>query len=203
MPAPLASPVDAVRPEPRIRTSGAHRPGFVVRALAEASGRAAGTEPSAVFMTLGRNRKLFWAWLRFAATMMPGGRLQRAQTELVIVRVAARTGNAYELQAHLRLAREAGVGEEELAAVQALGGTQAWSGRDRLLLDVADEMLRDRDLGDDTWQRLRASFDEATIIEIVMLVAHYEMLATTLRTLRVHPDATVAAHVDAAAEGVA
>lgn len=182
-------------PAPRIRTSGTHQPGVVVRALAEASGRAAGTKPSAVFMTLGRNRKVFWAWLRFAATLMPGGRLHRAQTEMVIVRVAALTENAYELQAHLRLAREAGVGEAELAAIQELGSAQAWSGRDRLLLDVADEIHHHGDLGDDTWERMRASFDEALCIEVVMLVAHYEMLATVLRTLRVHPD-------DAAETGV-
>lgn len=179
---------EAPEVQPRIRVEGEHRPGFLVRALAGASGRAAGTEPSKVFLTLGRNRKVFWAWLRFAATLMPGGSLPRRHTELVIVRVAALTGNAYELQAHLRLAREEGLNEDELAGLQDVSTVEGWRGRERLLVQVADEMHRRRDLSDDTWGRLREQLDESQAIELVMLVAHYEMLATTLRTLRIDPD---------------
>lgn len=174
---------------PRIRVKGEHRPGFMVRALAGASGRAAGTAPSKVFLTLGRNRKVFWSWLRFAATLMPGGKLPRRHTELVIVRVAALTGNAYELQAHLRLAREAGLNEDELTGLQDVSTVQGWRGRELLLVQVVDEIHRDGDLCDETWERVREQFDEAEAIELVMLVAHYEMLATVLRTLRVDPDA--------------
>lgn len=183
-------PIDPSTPysATRIRVEGEHQPGFVVRALAAASGRAAGTAPSKVFLTLGRNRKVFWAWLRFAATLMPGGKLPRRHTEMVIVRVAALTANAYELQAHIRLAREERVTEEEIVGLQDVSTLDGWVGRDRLLLEVADEMHRDRDLGDATWARVREHLDEPLAIELVMLVAHYEMLATTLRTLRITPD---------------
>ena len=39
-------------------------------------------------MTIARHRRLFRPWLRFAATLMPGGVLPRADSELVILRVA-------------------------------------------------------------------------------------------------------------------
>ena len=63
-----------------------------------------------------------------------------------------------------------------------------WTDAQRLLLEVTDELCSTDDLGDATWQRLRSSYDEPTAIEILMLVGHYRMLATTLHVLRVEPD---------------
>lgn len=167
---------------------GEGRPGVVVRAFAAAAGRVTGTEPPAVFLTLGRNRRLFWGWLHFAGTMMPGGRLARRHTELVILRVASLTGNAYELTQHLRLGRRAGLTDAELAGVQDLSTLEGWRGRERILLLATDELHRDRDLSDETWAAVRSELDERTALEFVMVVGHYEMLATTLTVLRVEPD---------------
>ena len=44
----------------------------------------------------------------------------------------------------------------------------------------------DRD--DATWAAVRAHRDERAAIELLLLVGHYDMLATTLLTLRVEPD---------------
>ena len=38
--------------------------------------------------TLGHHQRLFRRWLRFACALMPGGRLPRVDTELLILRVA-------------------------------------------------------------------------------------------------------------------
>lgn len=173
---------------PRIRTEGEHRPGFVVRTLAATTGKMAGTEPSRVFLTLGRHRKLFWGWLKFAGALMPGGRLPRRHTEMVIVRIAAHNDSAYELQAHRRLAKETGLTDADLARLEDVTTLEGWEGADLLVLQVADELHHTRDLTDATWARLREHLDEPLAIELVMLVGHYEMLATTLRTLRVEPD---------------
>ncbi len=53
---------------------------------------------------------------------------------------------------------------------------------------MTDELHADADLSDATWERLRAAYDERRCIELVMLVGHYQMLATALNTLRVSPD---------------
>jgi len=157
--------------------------------FAQVAGRVTGTTPPAVFLTLGRHRRLLWGWLHFAGRLMPGGRLPRRQTELVILRVAHLTGSDYERTQHERLGRRAGLTAEEIAAVGLEPAEGGWSESDRLLLDVADELYAHRDLADTTWRRLRTAFDEPTCLEVLMLVGHYEMLATTLNTLRVQPDA--------------
>jgi AhpD family alkylhydroperoxidase len=162
--------------------------GLVVQGFAWLAGRVTGTEPPAVFLTLGRHRRLFWGWLLFAGALMPGGRLPRRETELVILRVATLSGSAYELAQHRRLGRRAGLTAAELDAVALGPGDPAWEPRDRLLLRVADALHADRDVSDQLWTQLRAALSEREVIELVMLVGHYTMLATTLTTLRVEPD---------------
>ncbi len=42
---------------------------------------------------------------------------------------------------------------------------------------------------DETWSRLSGLLDTRELIELVMLVGHYEMLAKTINTLRIQPTA--------------
>lgn len=156
--------------------------------FARIAGRVTGTEPPAVFLTLGRNRRLFRGWLHFAGRLMPGGRLPRRETELVILRVATLAGSAYELTQHRRLGIRAGLTSAEIDRVAEGPDAPGWSARERLLLAVTDELHATHDLCDPTWAALSAELDEPTRLELLMLVGHYQMLATTLHVLRVQPD---------------
>jgi len=71
-------------------------------------------------------------------------------------------------------------------------GAQApgWTPRQRGLLQAADELHERRVLGDEVWTQLSAELSDTQLIELCMLVGHYEMLAMTLRSLRVQPDQT-------------
>ena len=162
--------------------------GLLVQGFARVAGRVTGTKPPAVFLTLGRHRRLFWGWLLFAGALMPGGRLPRRETELVILRVATLSRSTYELTQHRRLGRRAGLSAEEIERVSLGPADPSWGPRDRLLLRTADALHAQRDLSDALWTELRAQLDEREAIELVMLVGHYAMLATTLNTLRVEPD---------------
>jgi len=173
---------------PRVAPGNVREAGLLVSGFARLAGRVTGTEPPAVFLTLGRHRRLFWGWLLFAGSLMPGGRLPRRETELVILRVATLSGNDYELTQHRRLGRRAGLSADEVDRVGDGPDATEWGARDRLLLRVTDELHRAQDLSDATWSDLRAQLDERECIELVMLVGHYTMLATTLTTLRVQPD---------------
>jgi AhpD family alkylhydroperoxidase len=172
----------------RISPGGRRDVGWVISGFARVAGRAMGTEPPAIFLTLGRHRRLFWGWLHFAGRLMPGGRLPRRDTELVILRVATLTGCDYERSHHEHLGRRAGLSGADLDRVAVGPTADGWTARERLLLAATDELHRDRDLGDETWERLSEVLDERGRIELLMLVGHYEMLATTLNTLRVQPD---------------
>ncbi len=173
---------------PRIAPGSRRDVGLPTWLFARAAGRKIGTEPPAIFLTLGRNQRLFWGWLDFAGRLMPGGRLPRRETELVILRVAHLSDCAYEFEHHTRLGRQAGVTEEDLARVVEGPDAEGWSEREATLLRAVDSLHDHRDLDDETWQALSAHLDERRILELLFLVGHYEMLATALITLRVRPD---------------
>ncbi|MBV8385841.1 MAG: carboxymuconolactone decarboxylase family protein, partial [Acidimicrobiia bacterium] len=81
---------------PRIAPGDLRDVGVVNWVVSAVSGRVAGTGPPNLFLTLGRNRALFRGWLHFAGRMMPGGKLPRRDTELVILRVAHLRNCEYE-----------------------------------------------------------------------------------------------------------
>lgn len=172
----------------RITPGGLRETGPVIWTFSRIAGRAMGTRPPAIFTTLGRGRGLFWGWLHFAGRLMPGGKLPRRTTELLILRVAHVRGSAYEFEHHVRLGRRAGVTAADVERVRLGWTADGWSEDEQVLLRATDELLGTRDIGDEAWAALSARFDERRIIELLLLVGHYDMLATTLSTLRLEPD---------------
>ncbi|WP_028849955.1 carboxymuconolactone decarboxylase family protein [Thermocrispum municipale] len=173
---------------PRIPPATRREMGLVNTAITGALGAAAGTGPPNLFTTLARHRRMFRPWLLFAGTLMPGGTLPRRDTELVILRVAHLCECEYEWHHHAQLARQAGLTDKELAAVLEGPAAAGWTPRQRLLLTAAEELLNTRTLSDETWQALRGELSERHLIELPMLVGHYEMLAMTINSLRIQPD---------------
>jgi len=53
---------------------------------------------------------------------------------------------------------------------------------------AADELHAQRRVGDALWAELARVYDERELIELLLLIGHYEMLAMTLLSLRVAPD---------------
>lgn len=173
---------------PRIAPGDRRDAGLFAWGFAQVAGRVTGTNPPNLFLTMGRAPRLFRGWLRFAGRLMPGGRLPRRETELVILRVAHLRGCAYEFEHHVRLGRRAGVRADDVARVQAGPDVPGWTPREAVLLRAVDALHRDQDLDDAMWAALREHLDEARAVEFLLLVGHYEMLATFLLTLRVQPD---------------
>jgi AhpD family alkylhydroperoxidase len=177
-----------VEQKPRIPPGSRRRIGPLNAAIVWAIGRASGGRPPNVFTTLARNRGLFRRWLFFAGGLMPGGKLPRADTELMILRVSHNTGCAYEWSHHERLGQRAGLSAEEVERVRSGPDAPGWTPHQQALLRACDEMHADGRIGEETWHRLAAELDDRLLIELCLLIGHYEMLAMTLNTLRVQPD---------------
>jgi alkylhydroperoxidase family enzyme len=86
------------------------------------------------------------------------------------------------------MAERAGLSAAEVARVADGPEAGGWSPRQAALLSAADELHADGVIGDALWADLASHLDERDLIELCMLVGHYEMLAMTLNTLRVQPD---------------
>jgi AhpD family alkylhydroperoxidase len=157
--------------------------------IARVLGVATGSGPPHIFTTLARHRGLFRRWLRFAGALMPGGLLPRADSELLILRVAHNTDCDYEWAHHERIAVSSGLNAAEVRRVREGSDAAGWSERQRLLLQAADELHSTRAISEQVWSALRPLLSDPELIELCMLVGHYEMLAMTLNSLGVEPDA--------------
>jgi AhpD family alkylhydroperoxidase len=173
---------------PRIAPGTREQIGWGNHLIVTLLGAGVGGAPPNIFTTLARHRSLFRRWLLFAGRLMPGGTLPRDETELVILRVAHNTACDYEWVQHERLARRAGLSADEIARVRNGAAAPDWSERRALLLHAADELHAEGRIGDELWVQLRGHLTEVELIELCMLVGHYEMLAMTLRSLEIEPD---------------
>ncbi|MBO9531486.1 MAG: carboxymuconolactone decarboxylase family protein [Solirubrobacteraceae bacterium] len=146
-----------------------------------------------VMRTLARHRGLFLPWLFYSSRLMPFGSLKGTESELIILRVASRTGSDYERHHHEALGAQAGLGADVMAWTKLpRGSSEPAPGDDgiegalaELLVQATDELLDDRDLSDDTFAALSARFDERRVLEICLLAGHYAGLAATLKAARV------------------
>ncbi len=157
-------------------------------AITRLLGVVSGGAPPHVFTTLARHRRLFRRWLWFAGALMPGGLLPREESELVILRAAHNCGCEYEWRHHERLGRLAGLSREEIQRVRLGSASEGWSQRRALLLAAVDELHRERMISEALWSQLAELLSDRELIELCLLVGHYEMLAMTLNALQVAPD---------------
>lgn len=159
-----------------------------VRALLWAAGKWAkkrtGTDivPD-VFLLLLRHPRLFWPWLRFASRLMPYGTLDRRDAELVILRVGWNCRCRYEWGQHVAIGLRAGLSAVEIARVEQGPDASDWTPRQSALLRAADDIYNTRMITEDTWRRLIEHFKPKQLIEVGMLIGHYEMLAGVLNSV--------------------
>jgi alkylhydroperoxidase family enzyme len=175
---------------PRVAPAATHQLGPVARIVAQVSGRVTGSGPANIFTTLGQHPRLFRAWLRYSAHLMPLGQLPRRDTELVILRVAWRCRSAYEWHQHVPIALRMGLTPDEVASVADGPPTDGLTQRQRTLLTVSDELLAQRALSDATWRAVQATLHQRETIELCLLIGHYQGLASAIGGLgiQIEPD---------------
>ncbi len=174
--------------EPRIAPGRLRELGPLNWVVWQVLSRATGTDDAHLFSTLGRTGGLFRGWLHFSGRLMPGGKLSRFETELVILRVAHLRECEYETDHHIRLGKRAGVTKDILARLRSGPEAEGWSDKERALLTVVDQLVATRDVDDTAWSALAQHYDEQRLIEIVLLANQYEGLASTITTLRIQID---------------
>lgn len=152
------------------------------------AGVVSATGPLNIFTTLGKNSELFDAWIPFGAHLLSSKNICPRVRELIILRVAARTGCDYERSHHERLAREHDVTDQEIAALAKNLRDHAWDPAEWPVLAAVDELHTTSTVTDSTWARLAGVYDEKVLIEILMLIGHYTMVAFALNAMNVRPE---------------
>lgn len=136
-----------------------------------------GAPPLVLFRTVGVSER---AWRKFRAGSLLDGRLiSLREREIVITRTCALAGCEYEWGVHITaFAKAAGLTAEEVAATcSPNGAAETWNAAERALIAVADALQARARLTDEEFTALRAWYDEAQVLEIIMLCGFYRTVA--------------------------
>lgn len=138
-----------------------------------------------IFTTLAHHPLLLKRTNALGGAFIAHGQVPPRERELVILRVASRLRCAYEFGQHALLGAQAGVAEAEIAQLAVPLDESPWSADDRTLLQFADELLDDCDIEDETWDALQARMSTEEMLEVMLMVGFYRMLAGFLMASRV------------------
>ncbi|RZT19068.1 alkylhydroperoxidase family enzyme [Mycobacterium sp. BK558] len=138
--------------------------------------RIAGAAPN-VLATMLHHPRLAAPFTTYGNVLLREPAVGHRNRELMLLRVAWRTGARYEWVHHVRLAPQYGLTAEDVDAI--IDGTTCprWTGPECDLVAATDEMLDFYRISPETWQRLSGSFTEEQLVEIPFIVGTYTCLA--------------------------
>ena len=82
-----------------------------------------------------------------------------------------------------------GLSDAEITALTDNADLHPWTARDRVLIDMCDDLCADDCVSDATWSRLVGDWSEAELIELVMVAGTYRLVSGFLNTMGVELDA--------------
>lgn len=154
---------------------------FLFRGISGFSRLLGRTEVPDVITVLSLNPRLFWAWLFFASRLMPYGRLPAKEREMVILRTGWNCRSRYEWGQHVDLGLSVGLSDD--AILRIADGPTAWQEPHlRALMLACDEMHQDHCISEATWEILSARYNKSLLIELTLLIGHYQMIAGFLNS---------------------
>lgn len=160
---------------------------------AAAVGIRADLEGQPIWRALLHRDKLAAAIYRLVTVQLFKSQLDPRIRELVIMRVAWRTGSQFEWAQHWQLAVSLGVPEAQLAAVRDLPTSAGFSGRDpvmfssrdQVILQAADCVVDTGAICGDCWSRLAAVASAEECIDVTFAITTWLYVSSLLRTFEV------------------
>ena len=144
--------------------------------------------PLNLFGTLAHHPKLLDRFNRFGGFLLNRGLVPPRERELVILRVGANASSEYEFGQHTLMGREAGLSDDEIAALVSPPSAHSWSRSDLDLLAMVDELCADDCVGEATFEALARRWDTDQLIELVVLAGFYRLVSGFLNTFGVELD---------------
>ena len=141
-------------------------------------------EPPNLYKALGNHPKLTAAWTEFSKTLRHDTRTPRALRELVILRGAQLMKSEYEWAQHLRMARNSGVREEQIAALAEWRSSSLFDHKEKAALRIAEAVTNGR-VSDDDYAEAMRHFDHHDYVELAIVAAFYAMVGRMLDAMGV------------------
>lgn len=149
-----------------------------------------GADTNNALSTFAHHPALAKAFLRFNVHLLMSSTLPARIRELAILRVAHRRGCAYEWSHHVRMAKDEGITDDQIAAVKR---GEAADPFDRVVISAVDELEEYSQLSDQTWAALGERLNDQQRMDFIFTVGCYALLAMAFNTFGVELENTAPA----------
>ncbi len=150
-----------------------------------------------IFRMLAHAETALRPFLRFGGTILGRLELDPRLRELAILQVAASTEARYEWVQHVDIGREVGLTDSQIAAVE-FGNpvrSEALGEVERAVVAFAAEVVATPRVSDETFEAVRRYLNPREIVELLLTVGNYLMLARVMTTLELELDEPAGAQV--------
>ena len=147
-------------------------------------------EPLLLFRTIARHEALLDRFRQTGSTLLSFGTLDAGDRETMIHRTCARCGAEYEWGVHAAtFAPAAGFDADWLAAtVHGQASDPAFTPRQALVVELADQLHDTAQISDELWPRLSEAFTEEQLLELLALAGFYHLVSYVCVGLRLDPE---------------
>ena len=144
--------------------------------------------PLNIFGVLGHHPKLLKRFNLLGGFILNKGLLPERERELVILRVGWNAQSVYEFGQHTVIGRRCGLTDVEIDALTRAPDDHSWSGDDRALIALADDLHADDCVSDATWQTLEERWSDAELVELLIIAGFYRLVSGFLNSAGVQLD---------------
>lgn len=138
-----------------------------------------------IMMVMANNPDLGKAYNAFGKHILVTNTVPLRERELVVMRVAWLVQSEYEWHNHVGYCLNLGMSLEEIAAIKD-GADSAFpfSDFDRAVMRGCDELVRNNDLSDATWDALSQGFDRKQMMDYVAMIGSYVQTSWMITAFR-------------------
>jgi alkylhydroperoxidase family enzyme len=127
----------------------------------------------------------FYPFSMLGNSLLTRSRLDARLRELAILRTAKVSKSIYEWTQHVPIAKGTGVTDEQVQAIENWESAKCFSDVERLVLKFTDEVARNVKGSRTTLDALKKHMGAAEIVELVMSIGFWGMVARVLETTEV------------------
>ena len=146
-----------------------------------------GLQPGNLMRSLAHHPRLFGNVMAIGGTLIYRTSLDERLREILILRTAARTRSEYEWGMHVALFRvPCRFTDAEIASLQSGSPDDpCWKEPEALAIRAVDELHNTSTLSEATWARVQAAHSPQAIVELIVTIGNYHMLAFFLNACRI------------------
>ena len=139
--------------------------------------------------TLLRHPQL-WERLSALSAIVLGvaAKIPKPERQLAIMRTLWLCGAPYQWGEHVERTKASGFSDQDIEKIKLGSAANGWSGLHKAILSATEELYADAFISDDTWNALSGEFDEAQLIELIVLIGQFTNVAYLLNSLRMRLD---------------